>query len=62
MWLITYDVIIHHATEKDIRGNTTRKVKAGVISKNFNKGARGAMSGNGCGSFAATPIFLKIKT
>ena len=35
---------------------------AGVSSKNFNKGALGAMSENGCGSFAATPIFLKVET
>ena len=34
---------------------------AGVVSKNFNKGALGAMSESGCGPFAATPIFLKME-
>ena len=36
--------------------------QSGVISKNFNKGALGAMSGSGCGALAATPIFLKMET
>ena len=35
---------------------------SGVISKNFNKGALGAMSESRCGLFAAMPIFLNMET
>ena len=36
-------------------------VDAGVVSRNFNKGALDAMSEIGCGTFAATPIFLEME-
>ena len=36
--------------------NIIQQIK-GVIPKNFNKGALGAMSESGCGPFPATPTF-----
>ena len=38
------------------------ELETGMIFKNVNNGAPGAVSKNGCGPFLATPIFLKLET